>query len=53
VDTRDKVLEEEQYNTWVQYYKALDPGFCDNNPGFNTNKNNIPLCAWAQLDKEG
>jgi hypothetical protein len=41
VDTRDEVLEEEQYNTWAQHYEALDPGFRNNDAGTNTNKNNI------------
>ena len=52
VETRDEVVEEEQYNTWAQYYDALDPGFRDDDSGTETKESDIPLPAWAQLDDE-
>ncbi len=52
VETRDEVVEEEQYDTWAQYYEALDPGFRDDDPGTETKESDIPLPAWAQLDDE-
>lgn len=52
VETRDEVVEEEQYDTWAQYYEALDPGFRDDDPGTEKKESDIPLPAWAQLDDE-
>ncbi|KAL3775613.1 hypothetical protein ACHAW5_007553 [Stephanodiscus triporus] len=49
-DTKYEVIENEQHDTWAQYYNALDPGFRDDPD--TASKDNIPMPKWADLDDE-
>jgi hypothetical protein len=48
IDTRDNIVEEEQYDTWAEYYEALDPGFRGDPE--TESENDIPLPMWAELE---